>query len=197
MTEQTDPSDVAVLDPDDQDDAPQTQAPNPETPQPEDEVQQPSKRNAPAKKAAAKRGRAPARTTRPTVRRIAAKAEEITGADEQTRVLAAELTGAPSVGVADLTTTIMEAKKSPIEAAIADLTVIQAGSVPEAVVHLVGMSKPELQALTQLVAAFSDQALPEKIPAKSADAALELVDPVRSAEIDDGALERLVALLTK
>lgn len=186
MTEQTDPTDVAVLDPEDPEDpAEVSEAP----------TRPVSKRTSPRGKTAGKRGRATSRNSRPSVRRIAAKAEEISGTDEQARVLAAELTGATSTSIADLTTTIMEAKKSPIDEAIADLTVIQAGSVPEAVVHLVGMSRPELQALTRLVASFSDQALPAKIPAKTTDAALVLVEPVRSAQVDDSALERLVTLL--
>ena len=153
------------------------------------------KRRTPAAKPAGKRGRPPARTAKATVRRIAMKAEEIADADEDSRLLAAELTGAASPGIADLTTTIMAAKASPLDAAVADLTIIQAGSIPEAVVHLVGMSRPELQALTQLVTAFSDQALPGQLPAKSTDAALVLVDPVRAAQIDDKALQRLLRLL--
>lgn len=190
MTEQTAPTDVAVLDPEDPADEPEVQAQETGTPPV-------SKRKPSRGKAVEKRGRPTSRTAKPSVRRIAAKAEEISGTDEQTRILAAELTGATSAGIADLTTTIMEAKKSPIDEAIADLTVIQAGSVPEAVVHLVGMSKPELQALAHLVATFSDQALPAKIPAKTTDAALVLVEPVRSAQIDDSALELLTTLLAK
>lgn len=183
MSEQT------VLDPPVQTDSPEAQDDAPAAPKPR-------KRRTPAAKPAAKRGRPSSRTAKATVRRIAVKAEEIADADNATRLLAAELTGAPSPGIADLTTTIMDAKTSPLEAAVADLTIIQAGSIPEAVVHLVGMSQPELQALTQLVTAFSDQALPGKLPAKSTDAALMLVDPVRAAQIDDSALQRLLALLT-
>ena len=91
----------------------------------------------------------------------------------------------------------MEAKRTPVDAAVADLTIIQDGSIPEAVVHLVGMSKDELKSLHQLVSTFSDVDLPEKIPAKSTDAALVLVDPVRSAQIDEAAVDRLVQLLAK
>lgn len=157
----------------------------------------PRKRRATAAKSAGKRGRPTARTAKASLRRIATKAEEIADADDATRLLAAELTGADSPGIADLTTTIMAAKTSPLDAAVADLTIIQAGSIPEAVIHLVGMSQPELQALTQLVNAFTDQTLPDRLPAKSTDAALALVDPVRAAEVDDGALQRLLALLAK
>lgn len=175
---------------------PPVQADPPETPDAAAPAPKPRKRRTPAVKPAAKRGRPTSRTVKASLRRIAVKAEEIADADDATRLLAAELTGAPSQGIADLTTTIMAAKTSPLEAAVADLTIIQAGSIPEAVVHLVGMSQPELQALTQLVTAFSDQALPGKLPAKSTDAALMLVDPVRAAQIDDSALQRLLALLT-
>lgn len=182
MSEQT------LLDPPDQADAPEAQDDAPAAPKTR-------KRRTTATKAAGKRGRPTTRTAKATVRRIAVKAEEIADADDATRLLAAELTGATSPSIADLTTTIMAAKTSPLEAAVADLTIIQAGSIPEAVVHLVGMSRPELQALTQLVTAFSDQALPEQLPAKSTDAALVLVDPVRAAQIDDGALQRILALL--
>lgn len=144
-----------------------------------------------------KRGRPTARTAKATLLRIASKAEEIAETDDDTRLLAAELTGAETPGIADLTTTIMSSKTSPLEAAVADLTIIQAGTLPEAVVHLVGMSQPELQALTRLVTAFSTQDLPGQLPAKSTDAALMLVEPVRAAVIDDGALQRLIRLLAK
>lgn len=174
---------------------PPIQADPPEAPVDAPAVPKTRKRRTPSTKSAGKRGRPTSRTVKASLRRIAVKAEEIADADDATRLLAAELTGAPSQGVADLTTTIMAAKTSPLEAAVADLTIIQAGSVPEAVVHLVGMSQPELQALTQLVDAFSDQALPGQLPVKSTDAALVLVDPVRAAEIDDSALQRLLALL--
>ena len=167
---------------------PPVQADPHETPDAAPAAPKPRKRRTASAKPVAKRGRPSSRT---------AKAEEIAAADDATRLLAAELTGAPSPGIADLTTTIMAAKTSPLEAAVADLTIIQAGSIPEAVVHLVGMSQPELQALTQLVDAFSDQVLPGQLPAKSTDAALVLVDPVRAAHIDDSALQRLLALLAK
>lgn len=175
---------------------PPVQADPPEAPDDAPLAPKSRKRRTPSAKSAGKRGRPSTRTVKASLRRIAVKAEEIAETDDDTRVLAAELTGAPSPGIADLTTTIIAAKTSPLEAAVADLTIIQAGSVPEAVVHLVGMSQPELQALTQLVTAFSDQVLPGKLPAKSTDAALVLVDPVRAAQIDDSALQRLLALLT-
>lgn len=174
---------------------PPVQADPPEAPDDAPVAPKPRKRRAPSGKSAGKRGRPSTRTAKSSLRRIAVKAEEIAETDDDTRLLAAELTGAHSPGIADLTTTIMDAKTSPLDAAVADLTIIQAGSIPEAVVHLVGMSQPELQALTQLVDAFSDQALPEQLPAKSTDAALVLVDPVRAAHIDDSALQRLMALL--
>ena len=160
---------------------PPVQADPHETPDAAPAAPKPRKRRTASAKPVAKRGRPSSRTAKASLRRIAAKAEEIAAADDATRLLAAELTGAPSPGIADLTTTIMAAKTSPLEAAVADLTIIQAGSIPEAVVHLVGMSQPELQALTQLVDAFSDQVLPGQLPAKSTDAALVLVDPVRAA----------------
>lgn len=157
----------------------------------------PRKRHSSGGKTPGKRGRPTARTARATLVRIASKAEEIAETEDDTRLLAAELTGAESPGIADLTTTIMSARTSPLEAAVADLTIIQAGTLPEAVVHLVGMSPPELQALTQLVNAFSTQDLPGQLPAKSTDAALILVEPVRAAVIDDSALQRLIRLLAK
>lgn len=186
MSEQT------VLDPPVRADAPEVQDETPASTEPK-----PRKRRTPSAMSAGKRGRPTSRTVKASLRRIAVKAEEIADADDDTRLLAAELTGANSPGIADLTTTIMDAKTSPLEAAVADLTIIQAGSIPEAVVHLVGMSQPELQALAQLVAAFSDQALPGQLPAKSTDSALVLVDPVRAAHVNDSALQRLLALLTK
>lgn len=185
MSEQT------VLDPPVAADAPEVLDDAPAAPA----APKPRKRRTPAAKTAGTRGRPTSRTVKASLRRIAVKAEEIADADDATRLLAAELTGAGSPGIADLTTTIMAAKTSPLEAAVADLTIIQAGTVPEAVVHLVGMSRPELQALTQLVSSFSDQALAEQLPVKSTDAALMLVDPVRAAQIDDSALQRLTSLL--
>lgn len=152
---------------------------------------------APARRSGRSKGRSPGRTSRASVRRIAEKAEELVDTDGSTRQLVADLTGAGSTGIADLTTAIMEAKRTPVDAAVADLTIIQDGSIPEAVVHLVGMSKDELKSLHQLVSTFSDVDLPEKIPAKSTDAALVLVDPVRSAQIDEAAVDRLVQLLAK
>jgi len=184
MSEQT------VLDPPSQTDPPE-ELDDAETPA----ERKPRKRRSTTAKTPGKRGRPTARTAKATLRRIATKAEEIAVTDDDTRLLAAELTGAESPGIADLTTTIMDAKTSPLEAAVADLTIIQAGTIPEAVVHLVGMSQPELLALTQLVTAFSTQDLPAKLPGKSTDAALMLVDPVRAAVIDDGALQRLIRLL--
>lgn len=151
----------------------------------------------PPKRTAPRRGRTTGRAARASVRRIAEKAEEIGSADEETRQLVADLIGAASAGIADLTTSIMEAKKTPVESAIADLAVIQAGSLPEATIHLVGMSKSELQALHRLVAVFADVDLPEKVPAKSTDAALVLVDAVREAQIDQDAIDRLLGLLAK
>ena len=150
-----------------------------------------------SRRPASGRGRSASRSGRPSVRRIADKAEQISGVDETTRTLAAGLTGARSAGIADLTTAIMEAKRSPVESAIADLSGIQSGSVPEATVHLVGMGRSELQTLVQLVDALADVDLPEKVPAKSTDAALALVEPVRAAQIDQQALEQLQSLLAK
>lgn len=150
-----------------------------------------------AKRPASGRSRSASRSGRPSVRRIADKAEQISGVDETTRTLAAGLTGARSAGIADLTTAIMETKRSPVESAIADLSGIQSGSVPEATVHLVGMGRSELQTLVQLVDALADVDLPEKVPAKSTDAALALVEPVRAAQIDQQALEQLQSLLAK
>lgn len=175
-------------------------APALETPleDPHADAQDPTPRaKAPTRRSARGKGRSTGRTSRASVRRIAEKAEELVDTDGATRQLVADLTGAASTGIADLTTAIMEAKRTPVEAAVADLTIIQDGSIPEAVVHLVGMSKDELKSLHQLVSTFSDVDLPEKIPAKSTDAALVLVEPVRSAQIDEAAVERLVQLLAK
>src|SRR5690625_7447321 len=88
-----------------------------------------------AKPPASGRRRPGSRSGRPSVRRIADKAEQTRGVDETTRTLAAGLTGARSARTADLTTAIMEAKRSPVESAIADLSGIQSGSVPEATVQ--------------------------------------------------------------
>lgn len=175
-------------------------APALETPleDPHADAQDPTPRaKAPTRRSARGKGRSTGRTSRASVRRIAEKAEELVDTDGATRQLVADLTGAASTGIADLTTAIMEAKRTPVEAAVADLTIIQDGSIPEAVVHLVGMSKDELKSLHHLVSTFSDVDLPEKIPAKSTDAALVLVEPVRSAQIDEAAVERLVQLLAK
>ncbi|MCG7308285.1 MULTISPECIES: hypothetical protein [Brachybacterium] len=158
-----------------------------------DVVEDPAPRAKRTPKARSRSGRTP----KPSVRRIAEKAEEIAETDDQTRELVAQMIGAPSVGIADLTTSIMEAKRTPLERAVADLNVIQDGSIPEAVVHLVGMSKPELQSLAQVVTAFADVEIPDKIPTKSTDAALVLVDPVREAQVDQAAIERLIGLLAK
>src|SRR5699024_6989729 len=114
-----------------------------------------------------------------------------------TRSLAAGLAGARSAGIADLTTAVMEARKSSVDAAIADLSGIQSGSVPEATVHLVGMSRTDLSALVDLVGAISEAELPEKVPAKSTEAALALVEPIRDAQIDQDALVQLQELLSK
>lgn len=152
---------------------------------------------APAKRRTNGRSRTTSRTGKASVRRIADKAEQIIDTDEDTRALAAELVGARSAGVADLTTAIMEAKKSPVDSAVADLAGIQSGSVPEATVHLVGMGRSELTALVELVGALSDVKLPEKIPMKSTDAALMLVEPVRDAQIDQKSLDQLQDLLGK
>lgn len=152
---------------------------------------------APAKRRTTGRSRTTSRAGKASVRRIADKAEQIIDTDEDTRALAAELVGTRSTGVADLTTAIMEAKRSPVESAVADLAGVQSGSVPEATVHLVGMGRSELAALVQLVGALSDVHLPEKVPAKSTDAALTLVEPVRAAQIDQHALDQLQRLLAK
>ncbi|MDN5892777.1 MAG: hypothetical protein L0H93_02025 [Nocardioides sp.] len=152
---------------------------------------------APAKRRTTGRSRNTSRAGKASVRRIADKAEQIIESDEDTRALAAELVAARSIGVADLTTAIMEAKRSPVESAVADLAGVQSGSVPEATVHLVGMGRSELAALVQLVGALSDVKLPEKVPAKSTDAALTLVEPVRAAQIDQTALDQLQSLLAK
>lgn len=152
---------------------------------------------APAKRRTTGRSRSTSRTGKASVRRIADKAEQIVESDEDTRALAAELVGARSIGVADLTTAIMESKRSLVESAVADLTGVQSGSVPEATVHLVGMGRSELAALVQLVGALSDVELPEKVPAKSTDAALVLVEPVRAAQVDQAALDQLQSLLAK
>lgn len=160
-------------------------------------TEQPDSGPAPAKRRASGRSRSGGKPSKPSVRRIADKAEQITDADEDTRILVAELIGARSAGVADLTTAVMEAKKSPVEAAIADLAGVQSGSAPEATVHLVGMARSELAALVQLVGALSDVDLPGKVPAKSTDAALALVEPVRAAQIDQTALDQLQSLLAK
>lgn len=150
---------------------------------------------APAKRRASGRSRSTGKTGKPSVRRIADKAEQITDADEEIRALAADLAGARSPGIADLTTAIMEAKRSPVDSAVADLFGVQSGTVPEATVHLVGMGRSELAALVRLVGALADVQLPEKVPAKSTDAALALVEPVRAAQIDTDALEQLQSLL--
>lgn len=185
-------SEPTVLDPPLHTDSPETSGEAPAAGE-----RKPRTRRTTGGKTPGKRGRPTARTAKATLRRIASKAEEIAETDDDTRLLAAELTGADSPGIADLTTTIMSATTSPLEAAVADLTIIQAGSVPEAVVHLVGMSPPELQALAQLVTAFSAQDVPGQLPVKSTDAALILVEPVRAAVFDDAALQRLLRLLAK
>ncbi|HLR94655.1 MAG TPA: hypothetical protein VK053_09030 [Jiangellaceae bacterium] len=161
---------------------PETAVPAPETP---------------AKRRPSGRSRTTGRAGKASVRRIADKAEQIARADEDTRSLAAGLAGARSAGIADLTTAVMEARKSPVDAAIADLSGIQSGSVPEATVHLVGMSRTDLSALVDLVGAISEAELPEKVPAKSTEAALALVEPIRDAQIDQDALVQLQELLSK
>ena len=149
---------------------------------------------APAKRRSSSRSRSGGKAS---VRRIADKAEQISDADEEIRDLAAELIGARSAGIADLTTAIMEAKKSPVQTAVADLAGVQSGSVPEATVHLVGMDRSSLTMLVALVGALSETDLPAKLPAKSVDAALVLVEPVREARIDQDALDRLQDLLAR
>lgn len=151
----------------------------------------------PVKRRPSGRSRTTGRAGKASVRRIADKAEQISRADEDIRALAAGLAGARSAGIADLTTAVMEAKKSPVDTAIADLSGVQSGSVPEATVHLVGMGRSELLALVDLVGALSDVELPEKVPAKSTEAALVLVEPVRAAQIDQDALAQLQELLSK
>src|SRR5690625_6608679 len=74
-----------------------------------------------AKRPASGRSRSASRSGRPSVRRIADKAEQISGVDETTHTLAAGLPGARSAGIAGLTTTSMEAERSTVEAAIAGL----------------------------------------------------------------------------
>jgi len=151
----------------------------------------------PERRRSSGRSRSVSRAGKASVRRIADKAQQVVDTDQDTRVLAADLTGARSAGIADLTTAIMEAKRSPVHSAIADLAGVQSGTVPEATVHLVGMGRSELQTLVQLVGALSDVQLPKKVPAKSTDAALALVEPVRDARIDADALEQLQSLLSK
>jgi len=151
----------------------------------------------PPKRRSSGRSRSGPKSSKPSVRRIADKAEQIARADEDTRELAAGLAGARSAGIADLTTAVMEAKKSPVDTAIADLSGVQSGSVPEATVHLVGMGRSELLALVDLVGAISEAELPEKVPAKSTEAALALVEPVRAAQVDQDALAQIQELLSK
>ena len=171
----------------------------PEQDVPEEAEQEPAAPGpaAPGKRRPSGRSRSGGRPSKPSVRRTADKAEQISIADDATRALAAELAGARSAGIADLTTAIMEAKKSPVDTAIADLSGVQSGSIPEATVHLVGMSRSELQALMDLVAALSDVELPQKVPAKSTEAAVALVEPIRAAQIDQAALGQLKDLLAK
>src|SRR5699024_3524325 len=151
----------------------------------------------PGRRRSSGRSRSGCRTGKASGRRIADKAMQVADTDQCTRALAAELTGARSAGIADLTTAITEAKRSPVQSAIADLAGVQSGTVPETTVHLVGMGRSELQTLVQLVGALSDVQLPKKVPAKSTDAALALVEPVRDAQIDADALEQLQSLLSK
>lgn len=138
-----------------------------------------------------------ARTPKPSVRRVAEKAEQIAQTDQVTREVLVELLGAPSDGVADLTTAIMEAKKNPLENAVADLRAIQEGSLPEATIHLVGMDRESLTALVRLAELFSAPGLPEKVPARSTDAALALIEPVREVDVDADSLDHLMVLLAQ
>ncbi|APX31747.1 hypothetical protein BH708_02340 [Brachybacterium sp. P6-10-X1] len=163
----------------------------------EQEATEPGPEAAPAKRRPSGRSRTTGKAGKASVRRIADKAEQISQADEDTRALAAGLAGARSAGIADLTTAVMESKRSPVDAAIADLSGVQSGSVPEATVHLVGMSRGELQALVDLVGALSDVDLPTRVPAKSTEAAVALVEPIRAAQIDQAALGQLQELLAK
>ena len=89
---------------------PPIQADPPEAPDDAPAVPKTRKRRTPSAKSAGKRGRPTSRTVKASLRRIAVKAEEIADADDDTRLLAAKLTGAHSPGIADLTTTIMAAK---------------------------------------------------------------------------------------
>ena len=150
-----------------------------------------------AKRRPSGRSRTTSKAGKASVRRIADKAEQISRAAEDTRELAAGLAGARSAGIADLTTAVMESKKSPVDTAIADLSGVQSGSVPEATVYLVGMGRAELQALVDLVGALSDVHLPQKVPAKSTEAAVALVEPVRAAQVDQAALGQLQEQLAK
>ena len=171
--------------------------PEPDTPGETEQASVAPAPETPVKRRPSGRSRTTGRAGKPSVRRVADKAEQIGRADGDTRALAADLVGARSAGIADLTTAVMEAKKSPVDAAIADLSGIQSGSVPEATVHLVGMSRAELSALVDLVGAISEAGLPEKVPVKSTEAALALVEPIRGAQIDQDALAQLQELLSK
>src|SRR5699024_9415124 len=82
----------------------------------------------PERRRSSGRSRTASKTGKPSVRRIADKAQQIADTDQGTRVLAADLIGARSAGIADLTTAIMEAKRSPVHSAIADLAGVQSGT---------------------------------------------------------------------
>lgn len=135
------------------------------------------------------------RTPKPPVRKVAEKAEQIAGADEIVREQIAELMSAPSAGIADLTTAIMEAKKNPLDSAVADLRVIQEGTLPEATIHLVGMDRDALASLVRVGELFGAVDLPERIPARSTDAALVLIEPMRGVDVDHEHLNLLMELL--
>lgn len=165
-----------------------------ETPETKDKPKPEPKKTSRRRSGGPKRSRA----AKVNVRQVAEKTQMIAGTPAERRDILAELIGAPSGDVVDLAVTILEAKTNPVADAIEDLTVIQESDLPRATVHLVGMSKDEHETLVRLLSAVAIGAdLPEKVSNRSTEAALELIGPVRDAEVDPDLLESVTSLLDR
>lgn len=134
--------------------------------------------------------------SRAQIRRIAAKAEDIIDADSRIVDIAAHLVGAPSTGVADLTTAIMSASRSASQP-ISDLNAIAEADPMEAGILATALGRPRLKAVWALLAALN--AGPKgNMPTADTKAALAAAKAVFALDdIAKAELETVAALLKK
>lgn len=165
---------------------------------PAEETPKPAKADRPkTPRRAARSGgsrRSGGRKPRADVRQIVDKTLEISAAPESTRDDLAALLKIDSADIADVTTAILESSSNPVAVALADLEAIRTSSEAAAAIHIVGMERDALTALHALLLVLGVD-VPDKLPAKSTEAALELTEPTRSADIDEDAARELSDLL--